>query len=73
MDLVKKESEELVYVSRYLPALMNREELEKYIKKSIPSLKSQEFGPAMKHIMASLQGKADAGLVSQIVKKELGL
>lgn len=81
-DLADKEKEELGVIQRYLPQQMSREEVEKAVERIIEKVMKAtasggvppdggKIGPAMKEVMKELKGKADAGLVSEIVKSKL--
>lgn len=71
-DLADKEKAELAIIQKYLPAQMNREEVEKLVGAILSKVAVKEIGPAMKEVMKELRGKADSGLVSEIVKANLG-
>lgn len=70
-DLADKEKGELEILQQYLPKQIGREEVEKIVEKIIKKVDSKEIGPVMKAVMAELRGKADAGLVSELVKNKL--
>lgn len=73
-DLVQKETKELEIIEKYLPEQLNAEEIEKIIKAAIEKTSSREikdFGKVMAEAMKELRGKADASLVSEILKKNL--
>ncbi|MBI2025108.1 MAG: GatB/YqeY domain-containing protein [Candidatus Harrisonbacteria bacterium] len=70
-DLAAKEKSELEVVQRYLPAQMSREEVEKSVDAILSKLEKKEIGPAMKAVMKELRGKADSGMVSEMVKNKL--
>ncbi|PIT93019.1 MAG: aspartyl-tRNA amidotransferase [Candidatus Harrisonbacteria bacterium CG10_big_fil_rev_8_21_14_0_10_38_8] len=68
-DLVNKEKEELQIIEKYLPAQLSKEEVSEKIKSILdnnPEVK--EIGPAMGLVMKELKGKADASLVSEVLK-----
>lgn len=80
LDRADQEEREAVFIQRYLPAPLSREEIEKKVNEIFSRLRENQgaagaggvnFGPAMKAIMAELKGKADAGLVSEILKERL--
>lgn len=74
-DLAEKELKELAFIKKYLPAQLGTEEIEKIVKAAIASTGAnsvKEFGKVMAEAMKELKGKADAGAVSEIVKRELG-
>lgn len=71
-DLVKKESQELDILNKYLPQEMSQDELEKIIKEVIDVVKPQgpqDFGRVMSEAMKQLSGRVDGLKVSEIVKK----
>ncbi|MDO8602053.1 MAG: GatB/YqeY domain-containing protein, partial [bacterium] len=71
-DLVDQETKELAIIAAYLPKQLSASETESAIESILSKNEIKEFGPAMKVIMAELRGKADAALVTEIVKKKLG-
>jgi uncharacterized protein YqeY len=71
-DLADNEAKELVVIQEYLPKQMSSDETEKAVLAVLEKSGAKEFGPAMKLVMAELRGKADAALVTEIVKKKLG-
>jgi len=74
-DLVLKEREEINILSKYLPQQLNKEELEKIVRETIAELKPtrEDFGKVMGQVMAKVKGRAEGGLVSQIVKEAFGI
>lgn len=71
-DLVKKESQELDILNKYLPQEMSQDELEKVIKEIIDGVKPQgpqDFGKVMSEAMKRLSGRVDGSKVSEVVKK----
>lgn len=70
-DLAEKEEQELSIIQSYLPKQLGLEEIEKEIDVILqknPNLSN--FGLAMKEVMKFLKGKADAAVVSEILKKK---
>ena len=68
-DLANKEKMELQIIEKYLPAQLSKEEVSEKIKLVLannPEVK--EIGPAMGLVMKELKGKADASLVSEVLK-----
>jgi uncharacterized protein YqeY len=67
-DLVKKESEEIEILKRYLPEQLSEEEIKKLVKETI-----ERVGPnlttVMKEIMPKLKGRVEGELVLKIVKE----
>lgn len=71
-DLAKKEEAELKVIKEYLPQQMSQAEVKELIKQMKTSGElGDNFGGAMKAVMAKLKGKADGKLVAQMVKEEL--
>ncbi len=74
-DLVDKEKKELEILQVYLPARMSEEEIRKLVADAVKqtSAKSQaDMGKVMGALMPKVKGKADGGIVSKIVREELG-
>ena len=73
-DLAEKETKELEFIKKYLPEQMSQEEIEKIVKAALEKTGAREvkeFGKVMAEAMKDLKGKADASVVSEIVKKLL--
>jgi len=73
-DLAEKEKAEIAILEKYMPAMMDEAEVEKIAKDVIASLGEtgpKDFGKIMGAVMARVKGKADGGLVNQVVKKVL--
>jgi len=70
-DLAEKEKEELVIIEKYLPKQLSREEVEKIVEEILKKTGAKDFGQAMKEAMKELRGKADAILVSALIKEKL--
>lgn len=71
-DLAQKETKELEIIKKYLPEQLGEEEIEKIVKAAIEKTGAKEvkdFGKVMAEAMKELKGKADASVVSEIVKK----
>ncbi len=69
-DLAEGEKKELEFLSKYLPAEIPAEEIEKVVKEVIAN-GATEFSSVMKEVMARFNGAADGKIVSEIVKKSL--
>ncbi len=72
MDLVEEESKQLAILSEYLPKLMEREEVENFVKSKIAELEGVDVskkGIFMSTLMKDLKGKADGSMVKEIVDK----
>jgi len=73
-DLEKKELDELVIIETYLPQQMTQDEVEQYIAGRLAeygSVTKKDFGQIMGAIMKELKGKADGGIVREILQKKL--
>lgn len=73
-DLAAIEKVELEVISRFLPEPMSEEDVEKIILgviKKTGASSMQDMGKVMGMSMKELAGKADGGLISNIVKKAL--
>ena len=69
-DLVKKEQAELAILQTYLPKLMDRNEVEKIAQMKKDELRitdGAEKGKLMSALMKDLKGKADGGVVKEVV------
>ncbi|MBU0732004.1 GatB/YqeY domain-containing protein [Patescibacteria group bacterium] len=68
-ELAKKEESEIEIISVYLPEQMGEEEVREAVKKIMAENPDMDFGPLMGKAMGQLKGKADGGLVKQIVQE----
>ncbi len=69
--LAEKEEKEIGILQKYLPEQISEEELKKIAKSAIEKTGAKgikEMGKVMAEMMLKVKGKADAGLVSKIVK-----
>ncbi len=74
-DLVEKESKELEIVKFYLPKQLTEDEIHQLIQEAIKATGAssmQDMGKLMGHLKPRLQGRADMGKVSVLVKQALG-
>lgn len=71
-ELALREEQEAAVIERYLPAPVSRQEIEARVADILTRSRVTEFGPAMKAAMAELKGKADANLISELVREKLG-
>ena len=71
-DLADNELAELAVIVTYLPKQMSQAETETAVNDIMAKNGLKEFGPAMKAVMAELRGKADAGVITELIKKKLG-
>lgn len=70
VDLVKKEEDELQILEKYLPKMMERNEIEEIVKKKKEEMNiidSKQKGNLMQEVMKELKGKADGRIVKEIV------
>ena len=73
-ELADKEKTEIEILKKYLPKQMGEDEIRSIVQKAISDTNAasiQDMGRVMGQIMPQVKGKADGGLVSQIVKEEL--
>jgi len=69
-DLESKEKEELLMIESYLPAALEESQIEEIVKKVVSS-GEDNFGKVMGAVMKEVAGRADAKVVTEIVKKHL--
>lgn len=69
-DLVKEEQAELSILETYLPKLMEKSEVEKFArteKEKLGITDATKKGMLMSSLMKNLKGKADGGVVKEVV------
>lgn len=74
-DLVEIEQAELVIIKGYLPEALSDEEVDKFISQAIETSGAsdmKQMGQVMGILKPQLQGRADMGKVSQLIKSKLG-
>ena len=74
-DLADKEQKEVDILSKYKPAQLSEEEVTEKVKEAIENAGAstmQDMGKVMGILNSSLAGSADMGMVSKIVKDNLG-
>lgn len=74
-DLAEKENEEIAVIKRYLPAMIEGEELEGILKQIIAetgAASAKDMGKVMGVASKQLAGKADGKMISETVKRLLG-
>jgi uncharacterized protein YqeY len=74
-DLAAKEREEIEVIKRYLPAMMEGEELEAAVRQIIADLGAtspKDLGKVMGVASKQLAGKAEGRMISETVKRLLG-
>lgn len=73
-ELASKEKEELEILQTYLPEQMSEEEVKKIVEATITEIGATtmaEMGKLMGALNGKLKGKADMGLVSNLVRQKL--
>lgn len=71
-ELAENEKKELVLIEKYLPAQMSREEVAKEVERILSGVADKsKFGLVMKEVMKELRGKADAGMITELIKEKL--
>lgn len=74
-ELAAKEENEIKILSPYMPEQLAEEEVRKIVRETIKETGISgvgEMGKLMGALMPKVKGKVDGGLVSRIVKEELG-
>ena len=71
-ELADNEEKELAIIGKYLPQQMSKEEVVEIVLAIIEKNKPENFGEAMKLVMAELKGKADGKMVAEVIKDQLG-
>jgi len=73
-ELADKEKQEIEIIREFLPEQMSEEEVSELVSKIISEVGAQDMkdmGKVMGSLKPLIAGKADAGVVSQLVKKAL--
>ncbi len=73
-ELADKEQKELEILQKYLPEQMSEEEVKSIVQQTIQETGAKtitDMGKVMGALNAKLKGKADMGMVSQLVKSSL--
>jgi len=73
-DLIAIEEAELVILQEYLPAALSQSEINDLVEQSIKATGAesmQDMGKVMGMLKLQLQGRADMGQVSQLIKSRL--
>lgn len=73
-DLSDKAEEEISILLRYLPEQMGEDQVKKLVAEAVTQTGAasiKDMGKVMAHLMPKVKGKADAGLVSKLVKEAL--
>lgn len=72
-DLIAKIEKEITIVEGYLPKQMSVDEVRDIVKKTIAEMKATvaDLGKVMGRLSKELKGKADGGIIAQVVKELL--
>lgn len=72
-ELAEKEQNEITVLHKYLPAQLSESEISEAIDRALAgkNFRAPDFGKAMGAVMSELKGKADAALISKILKEKL--
>lgn len=73
-ELADKEKQEIEMIKEFLPEQMSEQEVSELVSKIVSEVDAQEMkdmGMVMGALKPLIAGKADAGIVSQLVKKAL--
>ncbi|MEO5616177.1 MAG: GatB/YqeY domain-containing protein [Candidatus Eisenbacteria bacterium] len=73
-DLVVSEEREIEVTLRYLPQMMNEDELRAVVREAVAQTGAsgpREMGKVIGAVMAKVKGKAEGGTVSRMVKEAL--
>lgn len=74
-ELADKEQQELMFLQKYLPEQLSESEIATLVEKAISQTGAssmQDMGKVMGILSSQIKGKADGGMVSQIVRSKLG-
>lgn len=71
-DIVDEENAKLAVMEAYLPTQMSDDDLKAKVAEVAAKSQDKNFGLVMKAVMAEVQGQADGGRVSAMVKQVLG-
>lgn len=71
-ETVIEEKSKLLVLEEFLPAEMDRGEIEKIVDEVISQSQDQSFGKIMGQVVAKTKGQADGRLVQEVVKEKLG-
>lgn len=73
-DLAEKEKKEISFLTKYLPAQLSQEEVEKVVKEVIVELGAStkaDLGKVMGEAMKRLKGQTDGNVVRELAQKNL--
>jgi uncharacterized protein YqeY len=75
MDLVAQEQAECDIIVSYLPKQLTEDEIKIFVEGVVTNLGAttvKDMGKVMAEVRPALSGKADMGLVGEVIKKRLG-
>jgi len=75
IDLVEQETSELAIIREYLPEQLSQDQLHALIDDAMEQTGAssiKDMGKVMGHLKPKLQGRADMGAVSALIKARLG-
>jgi hypothetical protein len=72
LDLVEKETAELVALEAYMPQQLSRDEIKAEVEGIIAALGTKEFPKVMRQAATQLKGRADGRIVNAVVKELTG-
>lgn len=70
-ELAAQEAAEVVALERYLPAMASEDDVRRAVRAAIAAGASG-VGPVMGAVMPQFKGRADGGMISRVVREELG-
>ena len=74
-DLAEVEESQAKVIAAYLPEQMSEDDVRKVVSDTIATVGAagpSDMGKVMGPVMGKLKGKADGGMISSLVKEELG-
>lgn len=73
VDLVEKVEKEIKIMEQYLPKQMSADEIKSVVEKTIKEMQAtlKDLGKVMGRLSKELKGKADGGIIAQLVKELL--
>jgi hypothetical protein len=75
VETVPAERREIEVTLRYLPAMMDEDELRAVVRDAVAAIGAsgpRELGKVMGAVMAKVKGRAEGGVVSRLVREALG-
>ena len=73
LDLVEQTKREIAYISKYLPPLLDKVDIEKKVISTIQELNAskKDMGVVIRKVKDDLKYQADGKVISEIVKNKL--